>query len=350
MDLGLTSSTGEPRPARLYILPPHVRQEIWKHFVPDERKIVQAARKKFPSDPRPDAAPEYTLKVREFKGTPKLPVILHICRESRALLPRLFQHATTDGKMQGIWWNTEVDVLYLDYDIVPCPELFLDRMPAPDRGLVQHLAVGLRLGADFVYRLELDKNLHTVSATPDACGDLATVLKYLKPETLAIAYPSLPKFWMPTGAQRMPLGIEASLRAAGAAALPLDPSYLRGDLRAASGTLVTVFDAACPETALEVLLTLKAAQDRLLLADRLFYALLEAFVEQKRREYLTVAARASERWGYRRIEDLVYELPSLRGANQVLYVTPMMRFDDGPPTAWIDALKGYLARLGQQVP
>lgn len=347
MDAAFTSSDNGPGQASLFTLPPEVRQRIWKQLIPKERKIVQAARRKFPLNTRPDAPPEYTLTVRELNGGAKLPIILHLCRESRVLLPWIFKHASAGDKMKGIWWNEGVDMLYLDYDIVPHPEQFFRPvMSNGDPKRVHHLAVGLKLGADFVYRLELHNNLHTVSGTPDSAGDLATIFQFVNPNTFAIAYPSLPRFWLPSADQRIPLDIEENLRRTGQLALSLDPSYLRGDL---TNNLVTVFNTRWPETALELLTTLKKAQDKLL-ADRLFYALLSCLIDQKRYEYQTIGTRTSMRWGLRRIEDLVYTLPSLRGSNQVLYVTPLMRFDDGPPTSWMKALRGYMARVGQEAP
>lgn len=338
-----SGGTGGTRSARLSRLPFEVRQRIWRQLLPTERKIVQAARRKHPTNPSPSAPPEYTLTIRELNGGPALPVLLHICRESRVLLPMVFHHAVLgdDGKRQtwGIWWNRDVDVLYLDYDIGPDPGRFFGHVLC-NYSPVRHLAVGLRLGADFAYRLELHDDLRTITAACVAKGALAGVAGFLQyPQTLSIVYPSLPKYWMPAADQRLPLDIEDGLRRAGTLALLLDPSYLRGDVHKKQN-MVTVYDAYAPERAVKVLRTLQAAQDKLL-QNRLFYAILEAFTQQKRREYERVAKDASQRWGLQRIEHLSDALPSsMRGSNQVLYLTPMMRFDDGPPTSWNDAFKG----------
>lgn len=342
MDAGqLPSTRGSTRySARLSVLPCHVQQRIWQQLVPKERKIVQAARREYPTDRAP---PEYTLTIRDFNRGPKLPVILHICRESRVLLPLVFLHATLDDKTNGIWWNRDVDGLFLDYDIGPEPARFFSHILC-NYTPVRHLAVGLKLGADFIYRLGLQDDLRVIVATPMAKDDLGFLQS---PQTLSIVYPSLPKYWTPRYDQRTPLDIEDGLRKAGELALPLNPSYLRGDVE---NNMVTVYDASGPEMALELLLILKTAQDKLFV-NRLFYAILEALIQQKCREYQRIAADASQRWGLRRVERLAYALPSfIRGPNQVMYVTPLMRFDDGPPTAWVDALKAYLARMGESVP
>lgn len=348
MNAGGQPHTSKPRSAKssLCVLPADIRKQIWLHFVPEQKKIVQAARRKFPQNKDPSAPPEYTLTVRDSShdsNVPKLPIILHICRESRGFLPLLFRHAVTDNKMRGIWWNREVDVLYLDYDICPDPEKFFENIPN-DCTWVRHLAVGLKLGADFVYRLDLDNTLHTVSGTPIARGDLGKIMSFLRnPRTLSIVYPKLPNFWLPSRDQCLPPDIEDELRRTGALTLPHDPSYLRGDI---AHHMITIFNVWDPETALEVLLLLKGAQAELF-RDRLFAALLGGFVQEKRKEYTKIKSGYSEYWGMRRIEDLMYPLTSLRGPSlQTLYVTPLMRFDDGPPTAWIGALNEYLARTG----
>lgn len=185
----------------------------------------------------------------------------------------------------------------------------------------------LKLGGDFACRLELHDDLRAVVATPLAKDDLGAVLGLLQsPQTLSIVHPSLP------------LDIEDGLRKAGEFALPLNPYYLRGDV---DNNMVTVYDPHGPDVALGLLLALKTAQDKLF-ANRLSYTLLEALIQQKRKEYEKIAADASQRWGLRRVERLTYPLPSfIRGPNQVIYVTPLMRFDNGPLTTWIDALKAF---------
>lgn len=120
-------STSENRETRtsLFRLPIEIRLMIWKLCLPGQRVFRATVRYGFPLD-EPNKAPairsssdpgRWFFRVRAIQGSPNLK-ILQICSESRdvALQHGKFVFGNESYEETGMWWNSELDVLFFNHD------------------------------------------------------------------------------------------------------------------------------------------------------------------------------------------------------------------------------------------
>lgn len=120
-------STSENRETRtsLFRLPIEIRLMIWKLCLPGQRVFRATVRYGFPLDEtnkapaiRSSSDPgRWFFRVRAIQGSPNLK-ILQICSESRdvALQHGKFAFGNDSYEETGMWWNSELDILFFDHD------------------------------------------------------------------------------------------------------------------------------------------------------------------------------------------------------------------------------------------
>lgn len=174
----------------IFVLPPEIREKIWKLSLPDDGKIVQArSHRCLKHDPEVNM--KYCIITFSFiqqqNKSRKVPVILQVCAESRATLPFLY------GDQPGasrVWWNPAIDKIHLGFDFNPSCLESREGLCARFR----HVVVDISFGALFSIKLSLQPDMHTVLVQTAARGQLSELIKKLpNMETLSMA-PPIPRF------------------------------------------------------------------------------------------------------------------------------------------------------------
>ncbi|ROV98371.1 hypothetical protein VMCG_07135 [Cytospora schulzeri] len=173
----------------IFRLPPEIRNNIWNFSLPDDGKVVQArsdkcAKHKHEHETDKNCIISFSI-VQQQSNTRPVPAVLHLCTESRAIVP--FLHGGEKGA-SGIWWNPAVDKILFDFDFNPCCLEGRTGLCA----VFNHVVVGISYGALFSIKLSLEPDMHTLHAETAARGQLAKLIEKLpEMQTLSIAYPDV---------------------------------------------------------------------------------------------------------------------------------------------------------------
>ncbi|ROV89550.1 hypothetical protein VSDG_08534 [Cytospora chrysosperma] len=170
----------------IFVLPPEIRDKIWKFSLPDDGKIIQArSHRCLKHDPKVNM--KYCIitfsLIQQQNKSRKVPVVLQVCAESRAILPFLY------GDQPGasrVWWNPAIDKIFLGSDFNPSCLQGREGLCA----LFRLVVVDISFGAFFFIKLSLQSDMQTVLAQTAARGQLSELIKKLpNMETLSMAPP-----------------------------------------------------------------------------------------------------------------------------------------------------------------
>lgn len=143
----------------LFRLPAEIRLMVWQQLLPGRR--VFSVRTNDVSDPQ-------SARLR-FEGQPRQPILSQICQESRDFILRQGAFIFKNGNDGGFWWNTEDDVLLVDYHCALGPLSYaLESLDGLN--MIQNIAVDSYQAVAFKWYKQEPRHPETGTATVDSEG------------------------------------------------------------------------------------------------------------------------------------------------------------------------------------
>lgn len=143
----------------LFRLPAEIRLMVWQQLLPGRR--VFSVRTTNDHDPQ-------RARLR-FEGPSRHPILLQICQESRGFILCKGAFIFKNGNDGGFWWNTEDDVLLVDYHCALGP-LSHTLESLDGLNMIQNIAVDSLQAVAFKWYKQEPRHSETGTATADSEG------------------------------------------------------------------------------------------------------------------------------------------------------------------------------------